>query len=115
MGFTLALVPLPGVGMAGYVIGAVVSTGLELLLFLWEVSRRTGLTFSPFSWLVAPGLSASLAGLTGNLLFRGLKDGGLLPLEAGVAAAFFFGILYLAALCAQGIQVRKLFSVRLRA
>lgn len=115
LGFTLALVPLPGVGMAGYVIGAVVSTGLELLLFLWEVSRRTGLTFSPFSWLVAPGLSASLAGLTGNLLFRELKDGGLLPLEAGVAAAFFFGILYLAALCAQGIQVRKLFSVRLRA
>jgi len=110
--FTLALVPIPEIEMAGYVAGAVVSTGLELFLLLLESARRLGPLFSPVSWLTAPGLAASLAGLTGNLLFRGLKDGGLSSLGAGLAALLFFLLLYLSALFAQGIRVRQLFSLR---
>lgn len=112
LGFTLALVPMPGVGMTGYIVGAVVSTGLELLLFLLEVARRTGLAFHPFSWLVAPGLSAVLAGLTGNLLFRMLKDSGLALLPVGTASALFFLVLYLAALHAQGLRPGRQLTLR---
>lgn len=106
LGFTLALVPLPGVGMAGYVAGAVVSTALELGLCLWQIVRATGLRVRPFQWLAAPGLAAALAGLVGNLLFQVLKDGGLSPIPAGVGTLAFALVLYLAALQAQGIRVR---------
>ena len=94
LGFTLALVPLPGVGMAGYVAGAVVSTALELGLCLWQIIRATGLKVQPFQWMAAPGLSALLAGLVGNLLFRVLKDSGLSPVPAGVGTLAFALILY---------------------
>ncbi|WP_251317824.1 oligosaccharide flippase family protein [Flintibacter muris] len=105
LGFTLALVPLPGVGMGGYVAGAVVSTALELGLCLWQTVRATGLEIQPFQWMAAPGLSALLAGLTGNLLFRVLKDSGLSPVSAGLGTVLFALILYLAALQAQGVKV----------
>ena len=105
LGFTLALVPLPGVGMGGYVAGAVVSTALELGLCLWQTVRATGLEIQPFQWMAAPGLSALLAGLTGNLLFRVLKDSGLSPVSAGLGTVLFARILYLAALQAQGVKV----------
>ena len=105
LGFTLALVPLPGVGMGGYVAGAVVSTALELGLCLWQTVRATGLEIQPFQWMAAPGLSALLAGLTGNLLFRVLKDSGLSPVSAGLGTVLFALILYLAALQAQGEKV----------
>ena len=106
LGFTLALVPLPGVGMAGYVAGAVVSTALELGLCLWQIVRATGLRLQPFCWMAAPGLAALMAGLTGNLLFRVLKDGGVDPVPAGLGTLGFTLILYLAALQAQGVKVR---------
>ena len=107
LAFTLALVPLPGVGMGGYVAGAVVSTALELGLCLWQVVRATGLAVRPFQWMAAPGLSALLAGLTGNLLFRVLKDSGLDPVPAGLATLAFALVLYLAALQAQGVRARE--------
>lgn len=107
LGFTLALVPLPGVGMRGYVAGAVASTALELGLCLWQIVRATGLRIQPFQWLTAPGLSALLAGLTGNLLFRYLKDSGLTPVPAGLGTLAFALFLYLAALQAQGVSVRE--------
>ena len=107
LAFTLALVPLPGVGMAGYVAGAVVSTALELGLCLRQIVRSTGLEIRPFQWLTAPGLAALLAALTGNLLFRVLKDSGLSPVPAGLATLVFFLILYLAALQAQGVKARE--------
>ena len=107
LGFTLALVPLPGVGMAGYVAGAVVSTALELGLCLWQIVRVTGLEVRPFQWMAAPGLAAALAGLTGNLLFRVLKDSGLSPISAGLATLLFALVLYLAALQAQGVKARE--------
>ena len=102
--FTLALVPLPGVGMAGYVAGAAFSTALELVLCLWQLVRATGLEVRPFQWLTAPGLASLLAGLTGNLLFRYLKDTGLPPVPAGVGTLVFALVLYLAALQAQGVR-----------
>ena len=105
--FTLALVPLPGVGMGGYVAGAVVSTALELGLCLRQIVRATGLKVRPFQWLTAPGLAALLAGLTGNLLFRVLKDSGLAPVPAGLATLVFALVLYLAGLQAQGVRVRE--------
>lgn len=108
LAFTLALVPLPGVGMAGYVAGTVTSTALELGLCLWQVVRATGLKVRPFQWMAAPFLSAALAGLTGNLLFRFLKDSGLTPISAGAATLVFALILYLAALQAQGIKAQEI-------
>ena len=107
LAFTLALVPLPGVGMAGYVAGAVASTALELGLCLRQIVRSTGLAVRPFQWLTAPGLAALLAALTGNLLFRVLKDSGLSSVPAGLATLVFFLILYLAALQAQGVKARE--------
>ena len=105
--FTLALVPLPGVGMGGYVAGAVVSTALELALCLCRACRRTGLRPQLFQWAVAPGLAALLAGLTGNLLFRFLRDSGLALPPAGLAALLFLLLLYLAALQAQGVRLAE--------
>lgn len=105
--FTLALVPLSGVGMAGYVAGAVASTALELGLCLWQIVRATGLQVRPFQWLAAPGLASLLAGLVGNLLFRFLKDSGLAPVPAGLATLAFALVLYLAALQAQGVRARE--------
>ena len=102
--FTLALIPLPGVGMGGYVAGAAVSSALELGLCLWQAVRATGMRVEPFRWLTAPGLSALLAGLTANLLFRYLKDAGLSPVPAGLSTLAFALILYLAALQAQGVR-----------
>lgn len=105
--FTLALVPLPGVGMAGFVAGAAASTALELGLCLWQLVREVGLEVRPFQWLTAPGLAALLAGLTGNLLFRYLKDTGLAPVPAGLGTLVFALVLYLAALQAQGVRARE--------
>lgn len=93
--------------MAGYVAGAVASTALELGLCLRQLVRATGLEVRPFQWLTAPGLAALLAGLTGNLLFRYLKDAGLSPVPAGLGTLAFALILYLAALQAQGVKARE--------
>ena len=107
LGFTLALVPLPGVGMAGYVAGAAAASALELGLCLWQAVRSSGLAVRPFQWLTAPGLAALLAALTGNLLFRYLKDAGLSPVPAGLGTLAFALVLYLAALQAQGVKARE--------
>ena len=104
--FTLALVPLPGVGMGGYVAGAAASSVLELALCLCRVVQKTGLRVESFRWLAAPGLASLLSALTGNLLFRVLKDSGLSPVAAGGATLAFSLVLYLAALQAQGVDPR---------
>ncbi|MCI8304881.1 MAG: oligosaccharide flippase family protein [Lawsonibacter sp.] len=106
LAFTLALVPLPGVGMAGYVAGAAAATALELALYLGRLARTAGLRLQPFQWLTAPGLAALLAALTGNLLLRFLKDAGLAPVPAGLGTLAFSLVLYLAALQAQGVRAR---------
>jgi len=83
----------------------VAASALELGLCLWQMVRVTGLEVRPFQWMAAPGLSAALAGLTGNLLFQVLKDSGLSSVPAGLATLVFALILYLAALQAQGVKV----------
>ena len=110
--FTLALVPLPGVGMEGYVAGAVASAALELLLCLFWVVRKTGLKVELFPWLAAPGLASLLSALTGNLLLRILKDAGLSPLAAGVGVLVFSLLLYLTALQAQGVRLEEVLPKR---
>lgn len=82
---TLVLIPLPGLGMKGYVAGALVSTALELVLCLSLVLRHTGLRPQLFRWMTAPGLASLLAALNTNLLLRYLKASGLPPLWAGLA------------------------------
>ena len=108
LAFTLALVPLPGVGMGGYVAGALFSTALELVLLLLMAARHAGLRLRLFQWLAAPGLASALSALTTNLLFRFLKDSGLSPLPAGLGALAFALVLYLTALYAQGVPFPSL-------
>ena len=105
--FTLALVPLPGVGMGGYVAGAVVSTALELVLCFYWIHRRTGVRLELFRWMTAPALASLLSALAGNLLFRVLKDGGMAPIWAGMVTLGFALLLYLAALQAQGVRMEE--------
>lgn len=112
LAFTVAAVPLPGVGMGGYVAGALVSTLLGLALCAWMAARHTGLKLQLFQWLTAPGLAALLMALCSNLLFRALKDSGVSLPWACLGCAGFGGVLYLAALSAQGVRLRELFRLR---
>lgn len=88
---TFLLTGLPGVEMGGFVMGSVLSAGLELLLCLGAVVRSTGLRLTAGRWLLAPGLSALLAGLNGRLLLSVLKAGGL-PSPWAVGAVLLFGL-----------------------
>lgn len=65
-----------------------------------------------FQWCTAPALSALLMGLVINLLFQVLRRAGLEALPAALACLLFGGVLYLAALQAQGIHLRRLFRLR---
>ena len=109
--FTMALVPLPGVGMSGYVAGAGAAAVVETVLCLWLAVRRAGLRLALFQWLTAPGLAALLAALNANLLLRVLKDNGLSSLAAGLVCLLFALVLYLAALHAQGVSLPQALSV----
>ena len=112
LAFTLALVPLPGIGMGGYVAGALASAVLEGALCLWFVLRSTGLKPQWFQWLAAPGLAALLASLTSNLLLRYLEGEGISPLPADGICLVFGLILYLSALHAQGVDLRQVLRIR---
>lgn len=105
-------VPLPGVGMGGYVAGLLVSELLGAALCTWQAVRATGVSIPLFQCLTAPGLAALLMGLTANLLFQVLKDQGLGVMPAGAATLLYSVILYLAALQAQGISLREVFRLR---
>lgn len=108
LAFTLVLVPRPGVGINGFVLGTLVSTALELVMCLSCTIRRTGLRLQIFQWLAAPMLASLLSALTGNLLFRYIKDAGVAPVAAGVLTLVFALVLYLAALQAQGAGLREM-------
>ncbi len=112
LALTALLVPLPGVGLEGYAAAAVISSILELTLCLWAVHRYISLSLRWFDWLTAPCLAAALSSLCANLLFRVLKDSGLLPVSAGLAALLFGVVLALAALQAQGVDLRGSLSLR---
>lgn len=70
-----------------------------------------GLRAQIFQWCTAPALSALLMGLVINLLFQVLRRAGLEALPAALACLLFGGVLYLAALQAQGIHLRRLFRL----
>ena len=112
LAFTAGLVARPGVGMGGYVLGALVTAALGLALCAWQTARATGLRLRLFQWATAPGLAALLMALVTNLLYRVLRDSGL-PLPHSLAATLLFGaVLYLAALNAQGVHLRELFRLK---
>jgi len=109
LGCTALLMGLPGVGLGGYVAGYVASSLLGTLLNWRQVRRATGLKPQIFQWCTAPALSALLMGLSVNLLFRVLLDAGLSAWGAIGLCACFGAVLYLAALQAQGVRLRRLF------
>lgn len=112
LSFTLVLVPLPEIGMLGYVAGALVSTLVEAILLLWLVGRTIQLRLDLFSWLVAPGLAALLSALVSNLLFSYLTTAAIPLLPACICSFLFALVLYLAALYAQGIRLHEVLNLR---
>ena len=111
LGCTFFLMGLPGVGLAGYVAGCVASAALGVLLNWLEIRRVTGLRARMFQWCIAPALSALLAGLVARLLFRVLLDAGMGVLSGAGVCLLFGGVLYLAALQAQGLHLGRLFHL----
>lgn len=94
---------VPGIGLQGYVEALLLSTLLGVILHWNALRQAIGLRFQPFSWLLAPGLSALLSGLCVNLLFTILTRTGLGE-GAGCLACLIFGAaLYLSAMAAQGM------------
>jgi len=113
LGFVF-LVPQPGVGMRAFVAGTVVSELLGAVLCARCVVKATRTRLPVFQSVTAPALGALLAGLTGNLLFRYLKDSGVSALPAGMAVCTYTLVLYLAALQAQGVPLRQTFGRNVR-
>ena len=105
LGCTYVLLGIPGVGIGGYPAGALLSAALGVALNWFHLRRAAGLRLKLFQWVVAPGLAALLMGLSCNLLFRMMLDGGMERLPAMGVCALFGGVLYLAALQAQGVPV----------
>lgn len=98
---------LPEVGLRGYVEALLVSTVLGLALNWHGVRKFSGVRPQLFRWVVAPGLSALLAGLWVSLLFPILTKAGLgEPAGCGVCLVFG-GVLYFCAMFAQGMVFAK--------
>lgn len=95
---TFLLTGLPGVEMGGFVVGAVLSAALELVVCLLVVVRETGLALVFGTWLLAPGLASALAGLNGRLLLEVLKKSGVTTTMAGAAALLLGVVQYLTVL-----------------
>ena len=111
LGCTYFLMGLPGVGLGGYVAGAVASAALGAALNWLQVGRYAHMRPDLFRWCTAPALSALLMGLCVNLLFRLLKDAGAGLAPAMAACLLFGGAEYLAALWAQGVRLGELFRI----
>ena len=107
-------VGIPGVGLQGYVLAALISSLLGVVLGAVGLYRAVGLRPELFRWLTAPGLAALLMGLNVNLLFRVLRDRGLSGPWSAAACLVLGSVLYLAALSAQGVWVGELFRLRRR-
>ena len=99
----------PGWGFRGYVLAALASALLGVVLGAVGLYRAVGLRPELFRWLTAPGLAALLMGLNVNLLFRVLRDRGLSGPWSAAACLVLGSVLYLAALSAQGVWVGELF------
>lgn len=94
-------------GLGGYVAGFVCTCALSFCLDLHCVCQTASLQPRFVQWFLSPVLAALLMGLSANLLFRWLTDGGApLPAAAGITAVFGL-VLYLAALQAQGVGLKE--------
>ena len=114
LGLTALTVGIPGVGLKGYVLSALVSELLGVVLNLVSLCRAAGLRPEFFRWLTAPGLAALLMGLDVNLLFQVLQDQGLSKGGSGTVCLLFGAVIYPAALSAQGISLRALLGMEKR-
>ena len=99
-------------GLGGYVAGFVLSSALGVLFNYLEIARRTALKSRLFQWCTAPALAALLMGLVINLLFRVLRDTGMGGAATCLVCIAFGGVLYLAALSAQGVRLSQLFRLK---
>lgn len=111
LALTLALVPLAGVGMRGYVLAGLLATLLEVVLCLAFVMRYTGISLQLFQGLVAPALASLLSALTGNLLFHKLQDSGVGAVFSIFLVTTFSAFLYLVTLSTQGVRLREVLHV----
>lgn len=93
---------LPGVGLRGYVEALLVSTAVGCALNWHTLAKVTSLRPQWFRWLIAPGLSATLAGLNVRLLFPFLLRYGMGETAAAFCCLGFGLLLYLCAMTAQG-------------
>ncbi len=105
---------VPGVGLRGYVEALLISTVLGVALHWTALHRAIGLKARPFPWLVAPGLSALLAGLCVNLLFPTLTRTGLGEGAASLVCLLFGAVLYLSGMTAQGMLGTASASAKVR-
>ena len=111
LALTALTVGLPGVGLRGYVLAALVSEGLGLALNLASLCRAAELRPQLFRWLAAPGLAALLMGLDVNLLYCVLRDRDFSGALSGGVCLLFGAVVYLAALSAQGVSLQALLGL----
>lgn len=100
LAFTVFAMGQPGVGMAGFVAGMVVSGVLGLVLYTAAVHRYTGLRFRLWKLAGKPGLAAVLCWQTAALLFRVLRDSGANEWIQIGGTLIFGGVIYATALWA---------------
>ncbi len=103
-------IPFPGIGMKGFVAGTLVSSVLGAVLCARCAVQVSGTKIPVFESMTAPVLGAILVGTTGNLLFQYLKDSGCELFVSGGITLIYGMILYIAALQAQGVSLREVFS-----
>lgn len=101
---TYVFMGIPGVGLAGYVAAALLSSALALVLNWRDVARALELRLLLFQWCTAPALASVLMALCVRLLFRLLPGYGLGQDSSALVCLLFGAVLYLAALQAQGVS-----------
>lgn len=103
----LTCVTVARFGMAGYAMSFTLAALLGAVLSWQVVSREMGLKLPVFSWFTAPTLAACLAASCGDLMETILLRGGMGILSAACGGLVFGLLLYLAALQAMGVRMRK--------
>jgi stage V sporulation protein B len=104
---TLTILTVPRFGLRGFVVGFVLSSAVSVGLDLRELCRSAEMKPKWKEWLFAPVTAAVLSGMWGNLLFRYLTDNGIGHGHACVGVTALEIVLYIAALQAQGVCLKK--------
>lgn len=95
-------------GVQGYIAGFLLSSLAGAALDLFSLCRASRMRPDWRAWFLSPALAALLMGLCCNLLFHWLTDHGMSHAMGCLAILPFGLILYLAALQAQGMELRSL-------